>query len=104
MGWPTEDLQVIRTFPSVSSWDSIDHPKYSSTCTRCLSTLRQCSKWSSTSSFVARYEGSWPRVHLMFPAGEKAMWLVQSDVVVRVDPHAAGALPAVDEDDLLITG
>ena len=32
------------------------------------------------------------------------MWLVQAHVRVRVDPHAADAFPAVDQDDLLIAG
>jgi hypothetical protein len=36
------------------------------------------------------------------PGGEQAMWLVQSHVRLRVDPHAADACPAVDQDDLLI--
>src|ERR1700731_2085129 len=51
---PAEDLPVIRTFPSTSSSDSITQPKSSSTCTRCLMTLRQCSRWSSTSPLVAK--------------------------------------------------
>jgi hypothetical protein len=36
------------------------------------------------------------------PGGEHAVWLVQSDIRVGVDPHAADAFPAVDQDDLLI--
>lgn len=35
--------------------------------------------------------------------GEHGMWLVQSNVRICVDPHAADAFPAVDQDDLLIT-
>ena len=35
--------------------------------------------------------------------GEHSVWLVQSHVRIRVDPHATNASPTVDQDDLLIT-
>ena len=36
------------------------------------------------------------------PGGEHGMRLVESHVRVGVDPHAADALPSVDQDDLLV--
>ena len=36
------------------------------------------------------------------PGGEHGMRLVQPHVRVGVDPHAADAVPAVDQDDLLV--
>jgi hypothetical protein len=39
---------------------------------------------------------------LDFARGEHRMWLMQAHIRIHIDPHAADARPAIDQDHLLV--
>jgi hypothetical protein len=100
-GRPSDDLHVIRTTPFVSSSDSIAQPKYSSTSHPLLDDAQTVLEMVEHFAFSREVGAMLAEGPLDVSGGEHRMWLVQPHVRVGVDPHAADALPAVDQDDLL---
>ncbi len=97
-------MQATCTTPAISSCDSIVQPKSSSTRTRSFMTVEAVPEVVEHLVLRRQVRAILPESPFDVPGGEHAVWLVQSHVRVGVDPHAADAFPAVDQDDPLIAG